>query len=203
MMLRLRTRWNLKDRERSLEAIASAVGVNIWRIAGEALLSLENEGFETNTHAQRLDVIGEFVAFLVHMVDRMVYQTLDQDQRRELVTAVAHHLCDTMQDNRVDASGQGQYREAFVSLLNARMSDYAECGYSKEEGPSFSLRRILGDYVRQQMGERDNKWIPDYVMDVEVPKAMKSLGRMLDSLIGFDQPSRGPSLPKGGVWGEG
>ncbi len=46
-MVRLRTRWNLKDRERSLEAIASAVGVNIWRIAGEALLSLENEGFET------------------------------------------------------------------------------------------------------------------------------------------------------------
>lgn len=202
-MVRLRTRWNLKDRERSLEAIASAVGVNIWRIAGEALLSLENEGFETKTHAQRLDVIGEFVAFLVHMVDRMVYQSLDQDQRRELVTAVAHHLCDTMQDNRVDASGQGQYRDAFVSLLNTRMSDYAECGYSKEEGPSFSLRRILGDYVRQQMGERDNKWIPDYVMDVEVPKAMKSLGRMLDSLIGFDQPSRGPSLPKGGVWGEG
>ena len=201
-MVRLRTRWNLKDRERSLEAIASAVGVNIWRIAGEALLSLENEGFETRTHAQRLDVIGEFVAFLVHMVDRMAYESLDQDQRRELVTAVALHLCDTMQDNRVDASGQGQYREAFVSFLNARMSDYAECGYSKEEGPSFNLRRILGEYVRQQMGERDNKWIPDYVMDVEVPKAMKSLGRVLESLIGLDQSSREPALPEGGVWGE-
>lgn len=202
-MVRLRTRWNLKDRERSLEAIASAVGVNIWRIAGEALLSLENEGFETNTHAQRLDVIGEFVAFLVHMVDRMVYEFLDQDQRRELVTAVALHLCDTMQDNRVDATGQGQYRDAFVALLNARMNDYAECGFSKEDGPSFGLRRVLGGYVRQQMGERDNKWIPDYVMDVEVPKAMKSLGRMLESMIGLDQSSGEPTLPKGGVWGEG
>jgi hypothetical protein len=29
-------------------------------------LNLENEGFQTDTNAQRLDVMTEFLAFLVH-----------------------------------------------------------------------------------------------------------------------------------------
>ena len=32
-----------------------------WRIAGKALLNLENEGFQTDTQLQRLDVLQEFV----------------------------------------------------------------------------------------------------------------------------------------------
>jgi hypothetical protein len=42
--MRVRTRWNQKDKERSLEEIASVVAANTWKIAGESLLFLENEG---------------------------------------------------------------------------------------------------------------------------------------------------------------
>lgn len=202
-MARLRTRWNQKDRERSIEEIASALGVNIWRIAGEGLLNLENEGFETITHAQRLDVLGEFVAFLIHMTDRIVFGKIREDQRQALISAVASHLTGVMQDNRVYASGPGQYREAFVELLNLRMDDYSDCSFSEQEGPGFGLRRIFGDVVRQRMGSKDNKWIPDYVMDVEVPKAMESLTRVLQSMLDLDQEMRVPPVSPGGVWGEG
>ena len=202
-MARLRTRWNLKDRERSIEEIASALGVNIWRIAGEGLLNLENEGFETISHSQRLDVMGEFVAFLIHMTDRLVYGKFKEDQRHKLISAVASHLTEVMQDNRVDASGPGRYREAFIELLNSRMDDYSDCSFSEREGPGFGLRRIFGDYVRQRMGAKDNKWIPDYVMDVEVPKAMEALIRLLESMLDLDQKTSMPPVSPGGVWGEG
>ncbi len=202
-MARLKTRWNLKDRDRSLEEIASAVGVNIWRIAGEGLLNLENEGFETISHSQRLDVIGEFVAFLVHMTDRLVYGKFAEGQRRKIISAVASHLTQVMQDNRVDANGPGQYREPFIELLNSRMEDYSDCSFSEQEGPGFGLRRIFGDYVRQKMGAKDNKWIPDYVMDVEVPKAMASLNRVLQGMLYLNQDTRIPPVSPGGVWGDG
>ncbi len=202
-MARLKAGWNLKDRERGVEDIASAVGVNIWKIAGERLLSLENEGFETVSLAQRLDVIAEFVAFLWHMTDRMVYGDLDESQRRALVTALGRHLSRLMQDNRVDARGPGDYRGAFVDLLNARTDEYAQCSVSRQEGPGFGLRRILAEHVRARMGAKDNKWIPDYVMDVEVPKALKDLKRALAGLVDDEPALHPPPIPKDGVWGEG
>lgn len=202
-MARLKAGWNLKDRDRDVEAIASAVGVNIWKIAGDRLLSLENEGFETVSLAQRLDVIAEFAAFLWHATDRLVYDDLDEPQRRAFVTALGRHLSHLMQDNRIDAHGPGDYRDAFVGLLNARADEYAQCAFSEQEGPGFGLRRIVGEHVREQMGAKDNKWIPDYVMDVEVPKALGDLKRALAGLVSDEPALHRPPIPKGGVWGEG
>ena len=201
-MARVRTRWNIKDRIRSVEQIASALSVNIWRIASEGLLNLENEGFETISHSQRLDVIAEFVAFLIHVTDRLVYASMDQQDRHDFINALARHLTDIVQHNRVDANGPGNYKNAFIELLNARMSDYSECSFSEEEGPGFSLRRTLGEHVRAQMGRKDNKWIPDYVMDSEVPKALASLKRAIGGLLGESPKILKSPVPEGGVWGE-
>ena len=202
-MARVKARWNLKDRTRSPEEIASAVAANIWRIAGQALLNLENEGFETISRSQRLDVIAEFVAFLLHITDRLVYDSLDQKIRGNFINVLACRLTDIMQDNRLDADGQGEYGHAFIEFLNNRGGDYSECRFSKEEGPGFSLRRTLGEYVRSQMGAKDNKWIPDYVMDVEIPKAMSSLQSILSGLLDSATKVLKPPLPEGGIWGEG
>jgi hypothetical protein len=202
-MARVKARWNLKERTRSAEEIASAAAANIWRIAGQALLNLENEGFETISHSQRLDVIAEFVAFLLHITDRLVYDSLDQEARGNFINVLALRLTDIMQDNRRDAEGEGEYKTAFIEFLNARAGDYCECPFSKAEGPGFSLRRTLGEYVRIQMGAKDNKWIPDYVMDVEVPEAMSSLQSVLSGLLDFATKAPTPPLQEGGVWGEG
>jgi hypothetical protein len=83
------------------------------------------------------------------------------------------------------------------------MSDYSECAFSEHDGPGFSLKRIFADRVRERMGPKDNKWIPDYVMDIEVPKAMGSLQRPLQELLAPDRKVRTPPVPKGGVWGDG
>jgi hypothetical protein len=202
-MARLKAGWNLKDRVRGVEDIASAVGANIWKIAGDRLLSLENEGFETVSSAQRLDVIAEFAAFLVHMTDRMVYDDLDESQRQAFITALGLRLTHLMQDNRIDANGPGDYREAFVGFLNDRTCEYAQCTFSKQEGPGFGLRRILGEHVRSRMGAKDNKWIPDYVMDREAPMAVGDLKRALAGLVDDEPALHRPPIPKDGVWGEG
>ncbi|MEA3412864.1 MAG: hypothetical protein U9R74_15185 [Pseudomonadota bacterium] len=202
-MARLKSRWNQKDRQRSIDDIAGAMSANIWGIAGEGLLNLENEGFETTTHSQRLDVISEFVVYLIHMTDRLLYGEYEEDVRREFILALARQLVGLIDDNRRDADGSGDYREETIAFINERMTEYSEFAFDREEGPGFGLRRTLGQHVRDRMGAKDNKWIPDYVIDLEAPKAMAALQRSLRSMTGSAPTMRDSIVPDGGVWGEG
>ena len=204
-MVRLKAKWNQKNRERTPEQIASAVGFNTWLLAAEACLNHENEGFETTSQSQRLDVISEYLAFSLHLVDRMTFGELEEEERVRFINALGVHLATLIQSNRIDATGPGEYRTAFVELLNVRMDEYSECSYDKDTGPGFNLKRILGNHVMSVMGEKDQKWIPDYVIDVESPKIIKGINRVMngmgDSLE--DANFEMPSIPEGGTWGEG
>jgi hypothetical protein len=180
--VRVKSKWNIKGRERSPGEIGGAAAFIVWRIAQQGTLHLENEGFQTDTNAQRLDVITEFVAFLLHLADRMKAGELDQAQRQAFITSLARHLADQVQDNRTDAQGKGEYRQAFIDLLNARAADYAE--FSMVDGePGYAMKRYFGEHVRAVMGAKDNQWITDQVMDIEVPEAMKPLRKALRELF--------------------
>lgn len=203
-MARLKAKWNQKNRERTPEQIASAIGSNVWLLAADGCLNLENEGFETSTHSQRLDVITEYLAFSLHLVDRMTYGELDENERTRFINALGVCLANLVQDNRVDANGPGEYRTAFVELLNQRMDDYSECRYDAETGPGFSLKRMLGNHVMEVMGKKDKKWIPDYVIDVEAPKIVKGINRVMHGMgDSIDEANFGmPPIPESGTWGE-
>ena len=202
-MARLKTKWNQADRKRKPEEIAGVIGFNLWVLAGESCLFLENEGFETASRFQRLDVIAEFVAFGAHVADRMVFDEMTASEREIFINALGQHLADTMQSNRADVE-EGEYRKDFINLLNERMGEYSECGFTYEDGPSFSMRRIAGNKVRDVMGDKDNKWIPDYVIDSEIPKMLLALKRVFKgqspSLSEADFAP--PPIPESGVWGE-
>ena len=180
--MRVKSKWNLRDRERSLSETGGALAFILWRIAQQGTLNLENEGFQTDTNAQRLDIITEFLAFLVHLVDRMTADRFTMEQRQEFIGSLARHLADTMQENRTDAQGKGEYRQPLIDRLNERAVDYAEFTFSDNE-PGFAFRRYFGENVRMVMGERDNKWITDQVMDIEVPEAMNPLRKALRDLL--------------------
>jgi hypothetical protein len=181
--VRVKSKWNLKDKQRSLSETGGAMAFILWRIAQQGVLNLENEGFQTDTNAQRLDIIAEFLAFLVHLVDRMTSDDLGQNERVEFITSMARHLADNMQQNRTDAEGKGEYRQTLVNLLNERATDYAEFSFTDNE-PGFAFRRYFGENVRAVMGAKDNKWITDQVMDIEVPEALKPLSKALRDLFG-------------------
>ena len=180
--MRVKSKWNLKERERSLSEIGGAMAFILWRIAQQGTLNLENEGFQTDSNAQRLDVITEFLAFLVHIADRMTAANLTREQRQEFIGSLARHLGDTMQENRGDAQGAGEYRGALIERLNERAADYAGFSFVDNE-PGFAFRRYFGENVRAVMGEKDNKWITDQVMDIEVPEALKPLEKAVRDLL--------------------
>lgn len=179
-MARLKTKWNLKDRQRTDSQTGSVVAVNIWRLACENVLNLENEGFETTTQAQRLDLIAEFCAFAVHVTDRMVHGHITDEARAALVVAVAKRLAELLCDNRAD-TGVSADPADFIHLLNERSDEYAECAFA--DTPGFTMRRLLGAHVQTLMGARDNKWIADYVIDAEAPQMHEALKRALATFL--------------------
>ena len=203
-MARLKSKWNQKNRERTPEQIASAVSSNIWLLAADGCLNLENEGFETNTQSQRLDVISEFLAFSLHVVDRMTYGELEEEERVRFINALGLCLANLLNNNRIDADGPGDHRKVFIQLLNERMDEYSECEYEQDTGPGFSLKRIFGNHVMQVMGDKDKKWIPDYVMDAETPKVMSGLKRVMNGMgDSLEEADFGmPEIPESGTWGD-
>ena len=182
-MPRLSRHWNQRETPRSAGQTASALSVNIWKLASDALLALENEGFETADWSQRLDVIGHFAIFGVHLTDREVQMRLSDGERNQLILSLAKHLAALMQDNRLESDGPGEHADRFIEQLNTQSEIYVDCQWSEEEGPGFALCRELGDAVADSMEEKDQEWIATYVIDREAPKFATALRRVLRGLV--------------------
>ena len=75
---------------------------------------------------------------------------------------------------------------AWFDKLNQRSAEYAAYSYDESEGASFAMRCTLGNHVQAGMGERDRRWIPDYVVGREAPEIEQSLKRVMDGLISFE-----------------
>ena len=181
--MRIKSRWSKRGKTHTVEEIAGAVAFITWRIAGNCLLSLENNDFQTDTHEQRLSIISEFLIFTIHMIDRMTIENFDENERvrfiTELVTKTAKHL----EDNKRDLIGSGDYRDEFVSRLNERINDYAEFSYDEKDGPSFPMKRFFGDKMALIMGEKNQKWVADQIIEIEVRDIMSHLRKSVPNLF--------------------
>ena len=48
------------------------------------------------------------------------------------------------------------------------------------------MRSQLGNHIQAVMGEKDNKWIPDYILGRDAPEIENSLRRSLNGLVILD-----------------
>lgn len=197
MALRIKTKWHRsrrsqKNREgsskpKTQEQSAGVIAFNIWKVAQELFRHMEKEGFRFAEDSQATGVITEVIAFLVQIVDRMVYGQLDEEQRRNFITALANDLAQTMESNQIDLFGPGTYVAPFLHTLNSRFADYAEFPYS-DEGPSYGAKRYLGEKVAEVMAATDAKWVLEHVMEIELPEAITAVQRMTTDVVGLKKP---------------
>ncbi len=190
--MRLRTRWKDKTRPRSTAEQASVIGTALWKIAAEAVLNLENENFQTDTQAQRLDVIMEHLTFGLHLLDRLCYGRLPDADRAELVTATAQHVAKLVHDNSRQVLGEGSYRDRFIELLNTRSGEYAEHGFEQGE-PAFGMLLAFGYRVCAVMGPRDNRWLLDHMVAIEGPEILDILKKTVSGFLEQRQMAEEPS----------
>jgi len=177
----VKTRWRNKGK-RSLADRAGVIGANVWKISLEVFKHMEKEGFRFGSDRLVTDVLAEFIAFLVQLVDRAVYDRLDAADRAALVGAVAGHLAATMENNQRDLFGPGDYRKPFIDLLNARFEEYA--GFECPRGePGYACLRFFATQVAERMASGDNKWVVEQIMDIEAPEMASLVKRLVDQTI--------------------
>lgn len=175
--MRMRTKWHNKERTVTVEEKANTMAFISWRIAMSLVLNLENENFQTDTQQQRLDVIKEALAFLVSITDRIVAEQMSLEERQEFIVKFATKLSKTFQENGEDLVGRDvDYKKAFIDTMNQRLNAYANCSWDEEKDmPGFQYKRDFGDNISAVMGERDNKWITDQIIEIEVPDMIENL----------------------------
>lgn len=178
MRIRIKTKWSKQERDVSVEDAVSVLAFNAWKIGMQTLLEIENENFQVDTQQQRIAIIEEVMAYLIHIIDRMVFETIDDEGRASIITEYAKKIADHVQDNARDFSGPGDYRGPFIEKLNLRMDDYADCMWDEERNlPGFNMGRVFGNHVANALGERDQKWALDYIQQVLLPEVMQTYKR--------------------------
>lgn len=182
MALRIRTKWRTGG-PKTIEQRAGVVGVTIWKIAQETCKRMEKDDWPLGSDRQFVDVLTEFVAFLLVVTDRIVYGQLSEDDRRAFINALGVHLARTAESNLLDFLGPGEHVAGFIRTLNARAGEYAECDYT-EAGPSYAMLRLLGEKASDAMAATDNKWVLEQVVDIEAPEMLKPLRRVVGEVLG-------------------
>lgn len=177
MRLRINTKWHNQGKVVSIEERARTLAFIAWKVAAGMVLDMENEEFQTDSQAMRLDMIKEACAFLVSVTDRLVAGQLTDQERQEMITKMALKLVKDLQENGEDLLGKGQdYQAPFIALLNERMNEYAEFSWDEaRQEPGFRYKRAFGDAISRVMGARDNKWITQHMIEIEVPDMLANL----------------------------
>lgn len=189
MAFRIKSRWAKTAKEKVSDDLlnenARALAFIYWCLALDQAKNLHGEDFVYDTDKQRIYVIGEYLAMLVQMSDRIMYARLEDEDRQRFITILAMRLADHMQDNAVDLFGEGDYRKTFITMLNVRAEGYAETDYSVEDGPSYGFLHYFGSNVHKVLDEKhhDNKWVIDQIMDVDGPETIKKASKALVDLF--------------------
>lgn len=193
MALRVKTVWFKKEGERPAEEVATVLASTIWRLADKAIDNLSKADFDIITPERGFKIIGELSCFLVHYVDRLAFERMDDTKRQNLVSAVGVRLAEIMEKNILDytegkADPDYDYQDGYIDLLNRRMTDYSEFEFP-EDRASFQALRFLSLMVREGMVQSDQSWIQDQLMDIEVPEMMGMVKKNMD---GFYPPATNP-----------
>jgi hypothetical protein len=181
----IKTRWRKKG-PRSLAERAGVIGANVWKLALEFFRHLEKDGFRFGSDRLVTNVLTEFIAFLVQLVDRAAYGRLDEAGRANLLGGVVRHLAATMENNQLDLFGPGEYRKPFIEAMNARSGEYAEYEY-KDGEPGYACLRYFASRVSDAMAEGDNRWVIEQMMDVEAPEMVRLVKQLVEQTV---EPAR-------------
>jgi len=186
MALRFKTKWH-RGGPKTLADRAGVVGFNLWKVAYEAFRRMEREEFSMGGDEQVTAVVGEWLAFLLQMSDRLVYGQMSEEDRATLINALGRNLADTMESNMADLFGPGDWRGRFIGRLNQRLADYAEFEFDPG-GDNYAARRYVAEKVAEALTGMDTKWVIEQVIDIETPEAIRSVKRVVREVLGLKAP---------------
>lgn len=195
MAIRIRSSFHSRGKPRSAATLASVVAMLAWKLAMDSIKRMREAKFDIDIGRAYFDFVCEYLAFLAHVADRIAYRDLEAARRAEFTQALALRLAEVVEDNAdmlIADSPAGSCRQHFLDLYNQAGADYAGFEFG-ELGPDFGFRRCFASRIREGVPEKDQTWVYDQVMEIEVPEGVKALEKTLAGLFSdADDDDAGP-----------
>jgi hypothetical protein len=181
--MRIRDRWSKQGRAPSLEDNAVALAYVCWQVALSSTKNLHEQAFDYRHDQQRVAVIQEYLAFLVHSCDRLASESMTSGERKVFLDRLAGECARHLQRNTEDVLGPGNYSSPFIDIINARNRVYAQCTFERGE-PGYALLRAFGDQIQQLMGQdQTNRWVIDQVIDIDSQESFAQIKRSMQNIL--------------------
>ena len=181
--MRMRSNWFKSEKPRSLKESAGALGFISWQIASERVRNMEANKFYIDLPDRTLKVIAEYLIFISHMMDRLSYEQITNEERGELISALALKQADIFADNCVDAKERVLSSDGYIELLNQRYGEYAEFEMLPDREPSYSFYRHLAQSICSAMGKEYERNVTEQVIEIEGPECIVLIKRAMKNLL--------------------
>ena len=182
--MRILDRWPARDHPVSIEENAGAVAYVCWQVALNSTKKLHVEAFDYRDDTQRVTVISEYLAFLIHVCDRISATQLQLADRERFVIKLAQLCAGHLHRNAEDVLGTGNYTETFIDAFNVRSKIYSQCAYG-QDGPGYGLLRTFGAQIQQLMGEdQTNRWVMDQITEIDAQDAVDQVQQSMHNILG-------------------
>ncbi|SVB18718.1 uncharacterized protein METZ01_LOCUS171572, partial [marine metagenome] len=164
-----------------------------WQVALSSTKNLHEQAFDYQHDQQRVAVIQEYLAFLVHSCDRLASESMTSGERKVFLGRLAEECARHLQRNTEDVLGSGNYSSPFIDIINARNRAYAQCTFKRGE-PGYTLLRAFGDQIQQLMGQdQTNRWVIDQVIDIDSQESFAQIKRSMQNIL--DTATRANQTP--------
>ncbi|SFV65279.1 hypothetical protein MNB_SUP05-5-1070 [hydrothermal vent metagenome] len=181
--MRVKSKWH-KSKKKSTDDIGSAMAFNCWRITRNELEDLINEGFIIEKE-QLFDIISEYLCFLIQATDRLIYQKIPDNERQKIMVKLVKQSAQYYHENKFDQiSKKEEHWQEFLKKFNDKTKDYSSFAFNKK--PSLPFYRYFANGILNAMTEADEKWILSQMIEIQAPKAFKSLNKSVQNLINVD-----------------
>lgn len=187
MAIRIKSEWFRNGAAKTPQQTASAMAFITWRVAQNMLKQMRTADFDIEVGAQYFAFTREVLVFLTQVLDRMAHARMGAEGRAEFITALVRRVAEILQENEdrlmgAPAAGEPSHFELFIDLFNELADHYAEFGCAADE-PDFGFVRYLGHRIEALMPAKDQRWVVDQIMAIEVPEAVQTLKRGMQGVL--------------------
>lgn len=187
--MRIKNQWFRSGVEKTPQQTAGAMAFITWRVGQNMLKQMRSAKFDIDIGQHYFAFTREVLVFLTLVLDRMAHERMSVNDRTEFVTALVRRVAEILEENEdthlgPPSPGQPSYLTEFINLFNDVGDHYADFGYdSSAEGPDFAFVRYLGHRIEMLMPAKDQPWVVDQIMAIEVPDAIEILKRGMDGVL--------------------
>ena len=193
MAIRIKSEWFRNGAAKTPQQTASAMAFITWRVAQNMLKQMRTAHFDIEVGPQYFAFTREVLVFLTQVQDRMAFARMGAEGRAEFITALVRRVAEILQENEdtllgAPAAGQPSHFDQFIDLFNELSDHYAEFGCAADE-PDFGFVRYLGHRIEALMLPKDQRWVVDQVMAIEVPQAVQMIQRAMQGVLSTEPRS--------------